>query len=338
MMKRIIVDAMGGDNAPEAIIEGTLAAVREYGVECALVGPEDVIASHLARRGGGRRVEVIHAPEVIGADESPVKAIRGKREASMTVGLRAVKEGRGGAFLSAGNTGALMVGGLFIVGRIKGIERPALGTVLPTVNGNGCLLLDVGANADARPQHLVEFALMGGHYAKAVGLAAEPRVGLLNIGAEAGKGNAVAKEAYELLKGDERINFVGNVEARELLSGQVEVVVCDGFVGNIVLKHTEGVASMFLSLLRETVRESVRSRMGGLLLKPALKRALARLDYAEYGGAPLLGLRGVVVKCHGSSDARAIKNGIMVAHRLLEGDLVGQIQASIEGADSGHDR
>lgn len=325
---KIAVDAMGGDHAPQEVVLGAIAAAREFSLEIVLVGQPDRIQESLAGQNtAGLSVEVVPAAEVIGFDEPPVQAVRRKKNSSLVVALGLLKAGKVDAVVSAGHTGALMAGGLFSTGRIKGVDRPALSTIVPTRDGF-TFLLDVGANADARPENLYQFGIMGSIYAERVLGVHRPRVVLLSNGSEAEKGSKLVKEAHALLKGS-GLNFVGNIEARDLLGGVGDVVVADGFSGNVALKATEGAAAMLMGLIRSAVGSSLRTKLGGLLLKPALKGVAAKLDYAEYGGAPLLGLDGAVIKCHGSSRARAIRSGIRVARDYVQNGCLDVIRSSI---------
>jgi glycerol-3-phosphate acyltransferase PlsX len=327
---RIAVDAMGGDHAPQAVVAGALAAVKEWNLEVILVGPEERIRAELAAQGaaGDPRISIHHAPELIGMDEKePVKAVRSKKNSSMVQTMVLAKEGKADAALTAGSSGAMMAAALFTIGRLKGIERPAFGTLLPT-RGKPTLLLDVGANADNRPQHLVQFGVMGAVYVRSVLGVENPTVALLNIGTEEEKGNELTKATYPLLK-ESGLNFVGNLEPRELPNGKVDVVVADGIVGNVVLKLYEGMGLSLFAMIKEAIMSTARSRLGGLLVKPALKGLAKRMDYAETGGAPLLGLKAPVIKCHGSSDARAIKNGLRVCKELVAGRAVERIAAEV---------
>lgn len=326
---RIAVDAMGGDHAPSAPVAGAVAAARAGVGEILLLGPRDLVARELRQAGGeGLPISLVHAGETIGADEQPVQAVRGKPDSSIVRGFGLVKEGKADAFVSAGNTGALMAAGLFVCGRIPGVKRPAIGSVFPTIDGRGCLVLDLGAHMGASPQNLCQYAMMGAIYAEdALGFD-RPRVGLLNVGTEEHKGNELTKEAYQLLKGS-RLNFVGNVEGRDIFSRAADVVVCDGFVGNVLLKTLEGLGQGILGLLRRELSSDLRARAGALLARPALKRFARTVDYREYGGAPLLGIDGVGIKCHGSSDGRAMANGISVAARVVTGQVVARIRAQL---------
>ncbi len=331
MDKRIcvVVDAMGGDNAPVEIVKGAVDAVNELNVTVKLVGPEDVINGELAKYTFDKEhIEVVNATEVISTDEVPTSAIRRKKDSSMVVGLKLVKEGQGDAFVSAGSTGAILAGGLLIIGRIPGVERPALGTCLPTKTGF-TFLLDSGANVDCKPQYLEQFAKMGTVYMENVFHKKNPAVGLVNIGAEKEKGNALTKEAYELLEQTENINFVGNVEPRDIPSGGVEILVCDGFVGNTILKLSEGMAKTMIQIIKGEITKGAYKFAAACLKKP-FQNVKGFLDADAVGGAPFIGLKALVVKAHGSSNARAIKNAIRQCVLFTEEDIVGKIQENIQ--------
>lgn len=308
---RVAVDAMGGDYAPEGIVEGVVAAVNERdNVEVLLVGKEEAVNAELDKYTYPKeRVRVVPASEKIETAESPVLAIRTKRDSSMVVGLNLVKNKEADAFLSAGNSGALLVGGQLIVGKAKGIKRTPLAPVIPTEEG-AALLIDCGANVDARPEHLVQFARMGSVYMEHVMHVKNPRVAIVNIGAEEEKGNALVKETFPLLKECKDINFTGSIEAREILHGEADVIVCEAFVGNVILKLIEGTGMTMLSMIKKGIMSGLISKIGGLLIKPALKETMKSFDASEYGGAPLLGLKGLVVKCHGNSKKKEIMHGI----------------------------
>lgn len=311
-MVNIAVDAMGGDNAPVEIIKGAIDALNESKeVKLFLVGKEEVIRNELKNYTYDvSRVEVVHASEVIETAEPPVMAIRKKKDSSIVKALYMVKEGTCDAFVSAGSTGAVLVGGQVIVGRIKGVERPPLAPLIPTENGVS-LLIDCGANVDARSSHLVQFAKIGSIYMESVMGIKNPKVGIVNNGAEEEKGNALVKETFPLLKECKDINFIGSVEAREIPSGVADVIVCEAFVGNVILKLYEGVGNTLIKKVKSGMMTSLRSKIGALLVKPALKKTLKSFDTKEYGGAPLLGLNGLVVKSHGSSTAVEIKNSVL---------------------------
>jgi glycerol-3-phosphate acyltransferase PlsX len=306
---RIAVDTMGGDLGPSAAVEGTFRAAKEFQhVKLILVGPVEVLAEEIRKHGENEIISILHAPEVIGPGETPTTAIREKKNSSIVAGLRAVKNGEASGFVSAGSTGALLTGATLIIGRRPGIERPALGTLLPTAKGF-VLLIDSGANMDCKPAYLAQFGQLGADYMEKVMGIANPRVALVNVGTEAEKGNAAAKEAYPLLEAL-GLNFIGNVEGREIPAGAADVVVCDGFTGNVLLKFTEGFAKAMMGMIKEELTATTVSKVGALLAKGAFGRLKTRFDYREVGGAPFLGLKSIVVKAHGSSDALAFKNAI----------------------------
>ncbi|MFB5759770.1 phosphate acyltransferase PlsX [Paenibacillus medicaginis] len=328
---RIAIDAMGGDNAPEATVEGGLAAAAEWkDTEIVLVGDQGRIEPLLKGKQLPSNLTLRHASEVIDAEDEPVRAVRRKKDSSMVVAGRMVKEQEAHAMISAGNTGALMTTGLLVVGRMEGIERPALAPMIPTLDDLGVLALDLGANMDAKPEHLAQYAQMGSLYRQKVHNIAEPRVGLLNVGTEAGKGNELTKLAYPLLE-QLPIRFVGNVEARDVLTGNCDVLVCDGFAGNILLKAMEGTAGAIFSLLKEQFTKSLKTKLAAAMLMPELRGLKNKLDYTEHGGAPLLGLSGLVVKSHGSADANAVKNAVRQARIALQNRLVESISKEISG-------
>ena len=323
---KIALDAFGGDFAPQATIEGCVQALNAYNdISVVLCGDESAIKAELKNHTYPQdRVEILHAPEIITLHESPTIAIKRKKESSMVKGLELLRDKQVDCFVSAGSTGALLAGATLIVRRLKGVKRPALATLLPTLGG--CMmLLDCGANVDSKPEYLVQYALMGDAYMRQVMQVNDPKVGLLNNGEEEGKGNAMTKQAYTLLK-DAPIGFAGNCEARDVLSGKFDVVVCDGFDGNIVLKHTEGLAETLVRMLKKELMADTRSKLGALLAKPAFRRFSKQMDYTEYGGAPLLGIDGNVIKAHGSSNAKAFCSAINQARVLIQGH-VGQMIA-----------
>jgi phosphate acyltransferase len=327
----IVVDAMGSDKAPEPEVRGAILAARQFGVRVHLVGPEDILRPVLRHALHGQKLPVFIVPasEWITMNDKAAQAVRNKRDSSMRVGLKMVREGRAAGFLTAGNTGAAMATAKMVLGMLAGVHRPALATILPTSNGHPSLLLDVGANVDCEPENLVQFALMGQMYAQQVLKIAEPRVGLLSIGEEDGKGNSLTRDTFPLLR-ELPINFLGNVEGRDLFNGGVDVAVCDGFVGNVALKSVEGAAHLFSSSLRESLKSTVTSQVGALLSKKAFNEFKKRLDYSEYGGAPLLGVRGVCIVGHGSSNDRAIMNGIRVAAEFAQAELNSGIEAAMK--------
>jgi len=327
---RIIVDAMGGDHAPAEIIKGCINAALAYSdLNITLVGREDVIVQELEKHEASRDLfDIVHAEEVIAVDEAPVMAIKRKKDSSMVKGLELLREDRSSVFVSAGSTGALMAGGLLKVGRIKGIDRPALAPLIPT-RKLPVLLIDAGANADCKPINLVQFAIMGSVYMEKVVGRTNPRVGLVNIGQEENKGNELTKEVYSLLKEQDNINFAGNVEARDIPEGVVDILVCDGFVGNTILKLTEGLALTLFGILKEEFTKSFVAKIGALLLKPGLINIKNMMDYDEVGGAPLLGINGGIIKAHGSSKARAIENAIKQAKLFIENKVLENITANL---------
>lgn len=323
---KIAIDGMGGDNAPKAVIDGVYEALDKFpDVEIQLFGKENAMAPYLKLHD---RLKVIHCEEVVEGTDDAARAVRRKKDSSMAKMLDAVNEGTADACLSAGNTGALMAGGLFKVGRIEGVARPALATTLPTIDGNGFLMLDLGANADAKPENLVQYAIMGDIYAKKVRGLANPRVGLLNIGTEEKKGNELTKAVFDLLKQAD-LNFVGNVEARDLLNGVADVVVTDGFTGNMVLKTIEGTAGALFSMLKEAFMATTKSKFAAVLAKSDLRVLKTKLDYTEYGGAGLFGLNAPVIKAHGSSNGNAIYNAIRQAHTMVEHEVSATIRTTI---------
>lgn len=311
-MIKIAVDAMGGDNAPSEIVKGAVEAVSERpDITVCLTGQEDIIKKELEKYTYKKeQIEIVPASEVIETGEPPVNAIRKKKDSSIVVGMNLVKRGEADGFVSAGSSGAILVGGQVIVGRIKGVERPPLAPLIPTERGFS-LLIDCGANVDARPSHLVQFAQMGSIYMEHVMGVKRPRVAIVNIGAEEEKGNALVKETFPLLKECPGINFIGSIEAREIPHGGADVIVCEAFVGNVILKLYEGVGATMISMIKKGMMSSLRSKIGALLIKLALKSTLKSFDASQYGGAPLLGLKGLVVKTHGSSKANEVKNSII---------------------------
>ena len=327
---KIAVDAMGGDYAPEAIVKGVLLARDEFkDIEFQLYGKEAEIKKYLT---DDRNITIIHTDEKINSEDEPVKAIRRKKQASMVLAAQAVKEGRADAVLSAGNTGALLAAGLFVVGRIKGIDRPGLMSTLPVIGKDGGFdMLDLGANADNKPEHLVKYAILGSYYAKNVRKIAQPKVALLNNGIEEMKGNEVTKKAFELLKATPEIDFIGNIEAREILEGRADVVVTDGFTGNAVLKSIEGTALSMMTLLKSSILGAgVKGKIGALLLKDSLKNLKNQMDYSKHGGAVLFGLKAPVVKAHGSAKEEAVYATIKQIHTMLESHVVEKLVAHFE--------
>lgn len=328
---KVALDAMGGDNAPQAMVQGAVDAVaKREDIKIFLVGQEEVVNEELKKYDYQKdRIEVVHASEVIETAEPPVMAIRKKKDSSIVVALNLVKKGEADAFVSAGSSGAVLVGGQLIVGRIKGVERPPLAPLMPTEKGVS-LLIDCGANVDARPSHLVQFAKMGSIYMKNVIGIENPRVAIVNIGAEEEKGNALVKETFPLLKDCKDINFIGSIEAREIPHGGADVIVCEAFVGNVILKLFEGVGSVLISEIKKGLMTTLRSKIGALLIKPALKGTMKSFDASEYGGAPLLGLNGLVVKTHGSSTAKEVSNSIIQCITFKQQNISGKIKESIQ--------
>lgn len=325
---KIAIDAMGGDKSVSMTIKGSVDAIKEFNVNIILVGKSELIKKELEKYDYDKnKIDIINADEIIENNEKPVVAIRRKKESSLVKALNLVKEKKADAIVSAGSTGALLAGGLFIVGRIKGIDRPALSPVYPTEKGVS-LLIDAGANVDSKPKNVQQFAIMGSIYAEKVLGRKNPSVGLINIGEEAEKGNELTKESYKLLE-NTNINFYGNLEVRDIPKGYCDVLVCDGFVGNTILKLTEGLASTIFASLKKEFMKSFKSKFGAFLLKDGLKNFKKQMDYSEYGGALLLGVKGGVIKAHGSSDAKAFKNAIKQAKIFTENNVVENIQGEI---------
>ena len=311
---KIVVDGMGGDNAPKSNVEGVVNAIKEYNVDIIITGDKDLLEKEFSNYEFDKsKLEIVHTTEVIENEDKPVKAIRSKKDSSMVVGLKLVKEGKAQAFISAGNTGAVLAGGVFVVGRIKGIDRPCLCPAIPNVKRGMTLIADSGANADCKPINLVQFAGMSNIYASI----------------EEGKGNDLVKKSYEELKNLD-LNFIGNVEARDVINAYTDIIVCDGFTGNILLKSTEGVAMSVMNLIKETLLGSTKGKLGAMLIKDDLKKLKSYMDYSEYGGAPLLGVNGGVIKAHGSSDSKAIKNAINQGIKFAKGNVVKEIEEFLE--------
>ncbi|MCC0699693.1 phosphate acyltransferase PlsX [Clostridioides sp. ZZV15-6383] len=326
---KIVIDGMGGDNAPKSNVEGAVNAIKEYQVDLIITGNKDLLEKEFSNYEFDRnKLEIVHTTEIIENEDKPVKAIRSKKDSSMVVALNLVKEGKADAIISAGNTGALLAGGLFVVGRIKGIDRPCLCSAIPNVKRGMTLIADCGANADCKPKNLVEFAAMSNIYSRKVLGLENPKVALANVGLEEGKGNDLVKKSYEEIKKLD-LNFIGNVEAREVINAYTDIIICDGFTGNILLKSAEGVALSVMSLIKETFMASTKSKIGALLIKDDLRKLKSFIDYSEYGGAPLLGLNGGVIKAHGSSDAKAIKNAINQGIKFSKGKVVEDINQFI---------
>ncbi|MGD6849720.1 phosphate acyltransferase PlsX [Rossellomorea aquimaris] len=327
---KLAVDAMGGDHAPKEIVLGVKRALSEFNdIEVILYGDENQIKQYITPVD---RLTIVHTDEVIEATDEPVRAVKRKKNASMVLMAQAVNNGEADACISAGNTGALMTAGLFIVGRIDGIERPALAPTLPTLDGKGFLMLDLGANVDAKPEHLLQYAIMGSIYAEKVRGINNPRVGLLNIGTEDKKGNELTKRTFQLLK-DAPIHFIGNIESRDLLEGPADVVVTDGFTGNMVLKTIEGTALSVFSMLKKTFTASTKNKLAAGLVKNDLKQMKNMLDYTEYGGAGLFGLKAPVIKAHGSSNEVALYNAMRQAREMVKHNVSNTIKDAIKGSE-----
>lgn len=330
MDKRIIValDAMGGDLAPMETVKGAVEAVKKLNVDIKLVGPMDIVQAELAKYEYDKeRISIVHASEVIGTDEVPTMAIRRKKDSSLVVALNLVKKGEADAIVSAGSTGALLTGALLIVGRLPGVERPALGTCLPNKKGFS-FLIDSGANVDCKPKYLEQFAKMGSVYVENVFGMKQPRVALVNIGAEKEKGNALTKETYELLEQAENINFVGNIEPRNIPFGEADVIVCDGFVGNTILKLSEGLAKTMIDIIKGEITKGMY-KFAAAMLKTPFRNVKKFMDSDEIGGAPFIGLKSLVVKAHGSSNAKAFKNAVRQCVLFTEADIIGKIKDKI---------
>src|SRR6266478_4019155 len=326
---KIAVDAMGGDHGPAVVVEGAVAAVREFGVSAILVGDRQAVEAEIRRVGAeSLELEVRHASEVVGMAESPSLALRRKRDSSLRVAAELVRDGKAAAFISAGNTGAALAISMFVVGVLRGIDRPAIAAVLPSLRGF-TVLIDAGANVTPKPWHLFQFAIMGHVYARDILGLERPRVGLLSVGEEEGKGNDLTREAYEQLK-ESSINFVGNVEGRDIYNGSCDVVVTDGFTGNVALKISESLGEMLTGMIKEELTRDTRSKVGAMLALPAFERLRRRIDYTEVGGAPLLGLDGAAIICHGASPVKAITNAVRVAQVWTTADLNEHIKASTE--------
>jgi phosphate acyltransferase len=327
----IALDAMGSDKAPKPEIEGALQAARHHGARVLLVGPEQALKAELERYPGARRlaIDIVHASEVITMDDK-VEAIRAKRDSSIRVGLRLVRDGKADGFVTAGNTGAAMATARMVLGSLPGVDRPALAAAFPTVLNTAAVLIDVGANVDCEPMNLAQFAIMGDIYCRTIFGKKRPRVGLLSIGEEESKGNELTREAFKLLK-QLPIDFIGNVEGRDLYNGEVDLIVADGFVGNVALKTSEGVARLVRAVLKETLKSTITRQVGALLSRNAFSDFKKRLDHTEYGGAPLLGVKGVCIITHGSSNTNAIKNAIRVASEFAEGQVNETIARELTG-------
>ena len=329
-MRKVAVDAMGGDRAPGVVVEGAILASQELGVEVVLVGQQAIVEQELSRH-GSHRLEIIPASEIVAMHESPSSALK-KKDSSIKVAFDMMKRGEVQAVVSAGNSGAMMATGMFVMGRLSQVARPAILIVVPNT-GKGTVIVDAGANVDCKPQHLAQFGLMGSIYAERVLAIPNPRVGVLSNGEEEGKGNELTRAASELIS-RLQLHYIGYVEGRDIFNGKVDVIVCDGFTGNVTLKAMEGVASFAGQVLKEAFQKNLPSRLGYLMSRKSLREAYRRLDYAEYGGAPLIGLDGVAIVAHGGSDARAIKNAIRAARDALEQDVNRHITDILSGGES----
>ena len=326
----IALDAMGSDKAPKPEIEGAILAARQFGVRVLLIGQEPVVRAELDRHRFASRlpIEIVHASEVITMEDKAVQAVRAKRDSSLRVGLRLVREGRAAGFVTAGNTGAAMATAKMVLGTLPGVDRPALAAIFPTALGTGAMLLDVGANVDCKPNNLEEFAVMGEIYFRSIFGTARPKVGLLSIGEEESKGNELTRESFQLIK-QLPLKFVGNVEGRDLYNGEVDVIVTDGFVGNVALKTSEGVVNLVRATLKEALKSTITRQVGALLSRSAFDDFKKRLDHTEYGGAPLLGIKGVCIITHGSSNANAIKNALRVAAEFASSGVNQKIEKGL---------
>ena len=326
---KIAVDAMGGDHGPAVVVEGAVAAAREFGVSAILVGDRQAVDAEIQRLGAeALGLEVRHASEVVGMAESPSLALRRKRDSSLRVAAELVRDGKAAAFISAGNTGAALAISMFVIGVLRGIDRPAIAAVLPSLRGF-TVLIDAGANVTPKPWHLFQFAIMGHVYARDILGLERPRVGLLSVGEEEGKGNDLTRESYDLLK-ESRLNFIGNIEGRDIYNGNCDVIVTDGFTGNVSLKISESLAEMVGAMIKEELTRDLRSKVGAKLALPAFARFRKRVDYTEMGGAPLLGIDGAAIICHGASPVKAIKNAVRVAAEWAKAGLSEHIKAALE--------
>jgi glycerol-3-phosphate acyltransferase PlsX len=334
-MTSIAVDAMGGDHAPRAEVEGAIAAARELGVRVILVGREEVVRKEMSKHhGAGLPLEVVNASEAITMDDHAAKAVRSKRDSSMRVASRLVRDGKAKGVVSAGNTGAFMATVKIVCGALPGVDRPALAGIFPTSRGTMAIMVDVGANVDCKPQHLEQFAIMGEIYSRAIFGILRPRVGLLSIGEEEHKGNELTREAYTRLKALP-LDFLGNVEGRDLYNGKADVIVCDGFIGNVALKISEGLVETIKYMLKEALSSTLTAKVGYVLSRQAYADFRKRLDYSEYGGAPLLGIKGCAIVCHGSSNANAIKNAIRVAAEYTDRSINERIEQELKTKAAG---
>ncbi len=327
---KILLDGMGGDHAPDAIVEGAVNAAKEIKDEIVLIGEQDVLAKSIKKCGySGNRISTVNASEVISNEESPVRAIRRKKDSTTVVGMEMLKNGQGDVFISAGSTGALLAGSLLLLGRIEGIDRPAIGTVYPVIGSEPSLLIDTGANAECRAKNLLDFGIMGSIYLEKVLNRENPTVGLVNNGTEENKGTTLTKEAHRLLA-ESKLNFIGNVESRDLQDGACDVIVTDGFTGNVIIKLTEGMGLMVLRELKKRFLSSSKAKLGAMMLKDQLSKIKTEFDYVEYGGAPILGVKGAVLKMHGSSNAVAVKQTILKALPYVEKNVIATIEEFVE--------
>ncbi|MBF0122674.1 MAG: phosphate acyltransferase PlsX [Candidatus Omnitrophica bacterium] len=325
---RIVVDAMGGDYAPANVIAGVVDAVKELSVNITLVGQEDLVKAHLKKYSFPKeQINIVHAPEVVGMDDNPIDVIRRKRDCSMVVGVNLLKESGYDAFISAGNTGALVASATFYLRMIEGIDRPGIGLVIPQINGYACLI-DVGANADPKPEHIYQYGHMARVYMQSVMGVKEPTVGLVNIGEEEGKGSGFDKQTYQLLQ-EKMPGFIGNIEPNKIFTGKADCIVCSGFVGNVIIKLTEGFMESAGAVLKREIKKNPVAMLGALMMMGTLKGIKKNVDYSEYGGAPLLGVNGIVMKSHGRSSPKAIKNAIRAAMREVEHKIIEKMQAAI---------
>jgi len=331
-MIKIAVDGMGSDNSPHSEVEGSIAAAREYGVEVLLVGKKELLSPLVREKGGdGLPIEICHASEVVEMDEKPTAALRRKKDSSLRIAAELVRDGTAVGLVSAGNTGAVMAISKMVIGVVPGVDRPALAAIVPTLSGHA-ILIDVGANVSCKAHHLVQFAIMGHLFSKKIIGVNSPRVGLMSVGEEESKGTDLIKEAHKALK-EVRLNFIGNVEGRDIYNGRADVIVCDGFTGNVALKTSEGLIEAAVMLLREELSRNIQAKIGALLSLPSFKRLKKRLDYSEYGGAPLLGIRGVSIICHGRSSSNAIKNAIRVAKEFADNKINAKLEAELSQLD-----
>lgn len=328
---KIVIDGMGGDNAPQSVVEGACMAVNEYNVDIVITGDEEKIKKKLEKHSCDKnKISIVPTTEVITNDEKPVSAIRKKTNSSMAVALKMVKEKQADVIISAGSTGALLSGSIFILKRIKGITRPCICTSIPTINGGITMLSDTGANVDCNTRNLHDFAIMTNIYTKKVLNVVNPRIALANIGTEEGKGNQLVKDSFDDLKNEKSINFIGNIETREILNGESDIVICDGFIGNIIVKTVEGSVMSLFKSIKKVMSSSLKYKLGALLLKDGFTEIKELLDYSSVGGAPFLGVDGGVIKAHGSSDSKAIKNAIRQGIELCRGDVVNEIKLAIQ--------